>query len=197
MLQRSLSAAAARAMHYSGAAASASVASISMRAAAPAASASAAASASLRLLHISSAAFAPKKEGANPSKREATNKGMRAKHVANEEEAEPIAPTLDSAAAAAVASAAAPKGAGAGAESRSLKKVRVANLAKSSASIALRESRVLKARARVAAAAERRLAAQQESVIEKEVPLMDLTGLTPGQNKVRRAAACASDSTRV
>jgi hypothetical protein len=29
-----------------------------------------------------------------------------------------------------------------------------------------------------------------ESVIEKEVPLMDLTGLTPGQNKVRMEGKC-------
>ena len=136
-----------------------------------------------RSFHVPSFLSAPR-EGAHPSKREATNKGMRAKQAAkgedNDTKATAAAATLDSAAAAASASAAAKSAPSDKSASRS----KAVPSSKREEAAAEKASRQAKQRLRENRAVAKRLAQQQENVIEKEVPLMDLTGLTPGQNKV-------------
>jgi len=93
------------------------------------------------------------------------------------------APTLDSAAAA----AAAPADAREAAAARRAKKAAAAAAAEAEAESDKKSKKAKKAPTNadraVAAASSRRSQMSVESVIEKEVPLMDLSGLTPGQNK--------------
>ena len=181
MMHRSVSASCSRALLHLRAPAMPHMLPVRAAVAAPAA---AAAPAATRALHSARATLAP------PPKKE---KGARGKAAAPapeaDEDAAAAAPqTLDSAAAAGAASSAA-KAPRESARDRNASRLAVATSraqeAKEAADAERRASRVRKAAERQAALESRREKQGIDDVIEKEVPLMDLTGLTPGQNRVR------------
>lgn len=178
MMHRSVSASCSRALLHLRAPAMPHMLPVRAAVAAPAAPAA------TRALHSARATLAP------PPKKEkgARGKAAAAAPDADEDAADAAPQTLDSAAAAGAASSAA-KAPRESARDRNASRLAVATSraqeAKEAADAERRASRVRKAAERQAALESRREKQGIDDVIEKEVPLMDLTGLTPGQNRVR------------